>query len=169
VKRPEWMEQMEPVGGGVFGWIGIVVGLLIGALVVVAVVAGYVSSISDALHNRGPYRGALCLYRCDRPVFRVQNDTGAAIVLRACDHHCGAGDGLDTPKVVARRHAALIRTYGFAGVHDWYAVSRESGARLGCLVLDEGVSYHGVWEIAASAAGSCAPDTPSTVARHARA
>jgi hypothetical protein len=163
------MDQMEPVGFGVFGWIGLALGLLFGGVVMAVVAWGYIGSFSDVVHNRGPYRNAFCAYRCDRPSFRVQNDTRSSIVLRECDNHCGAGDDLDPPKVVPPGRAARIRTFGFPGVHDWYAVSRTSGSRLGCLVLDEGVSYHGVWEISASAAGSCKPGTAPTSARHATA
>ena len=157
---------MEPVGGGAVGWIGIVVGLVIGALVVVAAIVGYVSSIANDVQHPVEVRRAFCLYQCDRATFRIRNDTGTSILLARCDGHCGADDDLDRPSDLAPGETIRVHAIGIPGAHDWYAADRETGARLGCVVLDEDVSYHGIWDVELSAARPCRAGTASTPARH---
>lgn len=101
--------------------------------------------LAAVLCGCGPHsiRQATCLDPtddCNWSVVVVRNDTPRTVALRACMHHCGAGDRRLDPVVVASGRSSPTTQYG--GVYantgglDWWAVEDPNGVILGCLVLD---------------------------------
>ena len=131
---------MEPVDS-VGEWIALLVGPPLGlALLVVTVLA-----VASGPHARGV--GGLgniaCGFDrtdpCNWSLVIVRNDTTAAVVLRPCDHHGGAGDQCGPTITVQAGESSPRSQYegvrAFTGERTWVAVS-SGGQRLGCLVLD---------------------------------
>ena len=103
---------------------------------------------------------------CNYSTYRVENDTGAPVVLRECMHHCGSGDQrLDPVSIDVGRTTAGDAVTALVSSRDWWEVRTSSHRLIECLVLEGHRHKHDGDAVVASSAEPCRAHALSTPAR----
>jgi hypothetical protein len=100
---------------------------------------------------------------CNWSSYRVANNTGGAVVLRECMHHCGKGDRrLDPVAVKAGGTTSDDAVTALVGDRAWWEMRSSSNQLLGCLVLDGHRHKHDGDLVLVSSVRPCRANAPSS-------
>jgi hypothetical protein len=103
---------------------------------------------------------------CNWSSYRVENNTGGAVVLRECMHQCGKGDRrLDPVAVRAGGITSDDAVTALVGDRAWWEMRSNSNQLLGCLVLDGHRHKHDGDLVLVSSVGLCRADALSSPTR----